>query len=125
MNIALWIINVLLGILFIFAGQMKLHPTPEMVQGFTGMGYSAGFIMFIGVCEVLGGIGALIPRTRFWATTLLIPIMIGATYTHLSTHTMDKGVAAPVALVLLCISSWGRRDERGRIFAKGGLFTGV
>jgi uncharacterized membrane protein YphA (DoxX/SURF4 family) len=89
MNIALWIIQVLLALLFLFAGGTKLVLPIETL---TSMGspnqidLPGLLIRFIGVCEVLGAIGLILPgllRTRPDLTPLaaagLVIIMIGAT----------------------------------------------
>jgi hypothetical protein len=83
MNIALWIIQVLLAALFLFAGGMKLVLTLEQMAG--PVAFPLWFLRFIGVCEVLGGLGLILPgllRIRKGLTPLaacgLVPIMIGA-----------------------------------------------
>lgn len=89
MNIVLWIIQVLLALLFLFAGGTKLVLPIDVL---TGMGspnqvHLPGlFVRFIGVCEVLGGLGLILPgllRIRPGLTALaaagLVIIMIGAT----------------------------------------------
>ena len=84
MNIALWIVQVLLAGLFIFAGGFKLMlPIDELVKQ---SGMSAWFIRFISIAELLGGIGLLLPGLtgiKPWLTPLaaagLVVIMIGAT----------------------------------------------
>lgn len=84
MNIALWIIQALLAALFLFAGGMKLiTPIEEMTKQIAMPGW---FLRFIGVAEVLGAIGLILPwllRIRPKLTPLaaagLTIIMIGAT----------------------------------------------
>jgi|ERR1043166_2287635 uncharacterized membrane protein YphA (DoxX/SURF4 family) len=85
MNIALWIVQVLLGALFVFSGVMKfVMPVAEMTKDMPGM--PGWFLHFIGVAEVLGGLGLVLPglfRVRTGLTPLaaagLVIIMIGAT----------------------------------------------
>ncbi|MGH9932365.1 MAG: DoxX family protein [Pyrinomonadaceae bacterium] len=84
MNITLWIVQVLLAALFVFAGVMKfVMPVDEMV-GQTGL--PGPFFWFIGAVEILGGLGLVLPgllRIRTGLTPLaaagLFIIMIGAT----------------------------------------------
>ena len=86
MNIALWIVQILLALLFIFlAGIPKvLTPYEEMAKQMP-VAFPHWFILFIGVCEILGGVGLVLP----WALKikpgltplaawLLLVIMIGA-----------------------------------------------
>jgi hypothetical protein len=84
MNRALWIVQGLLSALFIFGGAMKLMiPIEEMTAQ---MPLPGPFIQFIGVAEILGGLGLVLP----WALRILpgltplaasglVIIMIGAT----------------------------------------------
>src|SRR6185437_10895813 len=90
-TITLWILSGLLAALFLFAGGFKLVK-PEMAKaGFVQMGYAAWFAIFIGVCEVLGGIGVLIPRVAGLAAACLSVIMAGAVYTVVSHHLPGGG----------------------------------
>jgi hypothetical protein len=84
MNIALWMVQVLLAALFLFAGGMKLVlPIEEMTKEIALPGW---FLRFIGVAEVLGALGLILPGLFGQKTALtpvaaacLIIIMIGAT----------------------------------------------
>jgi hypothetical protein len=59
MNYALWILQVLLGLLFVFAGGMKLVlPIEDMTRDIALPGL---FIRFIGVAELAGGLGLILP----------------------------------------------------------------
>jgi DoxX-like family len=85
LNAALWIIQGLLALLFLFAGGVKLIlPIAAMAKQVALPGW---FLHFIGVAEVLGGIGLVLPgitRIRTGLTSLaasgLVIIMIGATW---------------------------------------------
>ncbi len=84
MNIALWIIQVLLALLFLFAGAMKfIMPVEEMTKQMP-VAIPGLFLHFIGVCEVLGGLGLILPmllRIKPWLTPIaaagLVILMIG------------------------------------------------
>jgi len=82
--IALWATQIILALLFLFAGVMKfVVPVEEMTKGSSLPG---SFFHFIGVMEVLGGIGLILPSlfrilpvlTPITACALVI-IMVGAT----------------------------------------------
>jgi len=83
-HVALWIVQVLLAALFVFAGGMKLvMPIEEMTKQIAMPG---AFLRFIGVAEVLGGLGLVLPGlVGIWtgltplAAAGLVIIMIGAT----------------------------------------------
>jgi hypothetical protein len=84
MNYALWIVQGLLALLFLFAGGMKLVLPLEKLAG--PIPLPGLFLRFIGVAEVLGALGLILPgllRIRPGLTPLaaagLVIIMIGAT----------------------------------------------
>ena len=87
MKKTLWTIQILLALLFLFAGGSKfVMPVDQMTQGMPAALASGPFIHFIGVCEVLGGLGLVLPgllRIKPGLTPLaasgLVIIMIGAT----------------------------------------------
>ncbi|HEV8641203.1 MAG TPA: DoxX family protein [Methylomirabilota bacterium] len=84
MTYALWIVQGLLALLFLFAGGMKLVLPLEKLAGPVPL--PGLFLRFIGVAEVLGAVGLILPgllRIRPGLTPLaaagLVIIMIGAT----------------------------------------------
>jgi len=81
---ALWFVQILLAFLFLCAGGMKLA-LPIQALGMPFL-LPAVFVHFIGMCEVLGALGLLLPgvlRIRTELTPLaalgLTTIMVGAT----------------------------------------------
>jgi uncharacterized membrane protein YphA (DoxX/SURF4 family) len=62
MNIALWIVQVLLAGMFGMAGTMKTFSV-EKVRGMMpwAKDSSTAFIRFIGISELLGGLGMILP----------------------------------------------------------------
>jgi hypothetical protein len=83
-NVTLWVIQGLLAALFLFAGSMKLILPIEAMAGPVAL--PGWFLRFIGVAEVAGAIGLILPwltrirplLTPFAAGGLVI-IMVGAT----------------------------------------------
>ena len=59
-RIALWVIQGLLAALFLFAGGFKLA-TPVSELSRVAAPLSGTFLKFIGVCEVLGALGLVLP----------------------------------------------------------------
>jgi uncharacterized membrane protein YphA (DoxX/SURF4 family) len=115
MNVALWIIQALLAALFIFAGGMKLVLPLDKLTGPVPMPVSGLFLRFIGVCELLGGLGLILPsllRIRPGLTPLaavgLVIIMIGATWITLSTMDMASAVVPFVVGILAAFVAYGR-----------------
>jgi uncharacterized membrane protein YphA (DoxX/SURF4 family) len=108
MNILLWIIQVLLALLFIFSGSMKFAITVEQLNE-QPVFLPRIFLDFIGVCEILGGIGLILPAllrikpslTPLAAAGLAI-IVAGATVITLMGPM--KGLAlVPFITCVLCI----------------------
>ena len=119
-NRTLWGVQGLLAALFLFAGGMKLATPIEVLAMMSP--FPGEFIRFIGVCEVLGALGLVLPgllRVRRELTPLaaagLVAIMSGAT---LSTLAVGGGAMAllPLAIGLLAAAvAYGRRQALGQI----------
>lgn len=114
LNAILWTAQVLLALLFVFAGGMKLVAPPEMLKG-PGIQFPLLFLRFIGVCELAGGLGLILPgllRIRTGLTPLaaagLVVIMIGATATTLIGG-MGAGAVVPLFVGILAAGiAYGR-----------------
>ena len=118
MNVLLWILQVLLALLFLFAGGTKLimsaealsqPATPNQVM------LPVWFIRFIGVFEFLGGLGLLLPgllKTRQYLTPLaalgLSIIMIGAVVFTVIGGAISVAVVNVVILLLLLFIAYAR-----------------
>ena len=97
-NVVLWVVQGLLAALFLFAGGMKLVLPIEALAGQIAL--PGLFMRFIGVAEVAGALGLVLPsllriqpRLTPVAASGLIIIMIGAT--------IITGIAGPVAMALV------------------------
>jgi hypothetical protein len=108
MNVVLWIIQVLLALLFLFAGVTKLIlPIEEMTKQMVMPGL---FLRFLGVVEVLGALGLILPglfRIKTWLTPLasvgLTIIVVGATVITLK---IGGGASAMIPLVTALLSAF-------------------
>lgn len=117
MNILLWILQILLALLFLFAGVSKfLMPADEMAKNLPPY-LSMNFIYFIGVCEILGGLGLVIPwatgikpRLTPLAAVLLVVIMIGAVVTSLAGG-IAMAIMPFVVGLLLAFVAYGRSRQ--------------
>ena len=113
MTYALWIIQVLLALLFVFAGGMKLVlPLDKLAGPFPLPG---PFLRFIGAAELLGGLGLILPaalRIRPGLTPLaaagLVIIMIGATVITLLGREFGGAAISFVVGVLAVFVAYGR-----------------
>jgi uncharacterized membrane protein YphA (DoxX/SURF4 family) len=118
MNVALWVVQALLALLFLFAGGTKLVLPIEVL---TSMGspnqvhLPSLLIRFIGVCEVVGALGLILPGllrikpglTPLAATGLVI-IMIGATVLTLIGDGIVPALFPLVVGILLAFVAYGR-----------------
>jgi hypothetical protein len=110
MNIALWVLQGLLAFIMLAAGGMKVASPKAKLTANPRMAWANDFsetqIKLIGLAEVLGGIGLIVP----WATHILpiltptaaaclAVIMLGAAATHIK----RKEPPAPAVLALLCV----------------------
>jgi hypothetical protein len=115
MNRVLWVVQVLLALLFLFAGAMKfVMPVEAMTKGMPAAFSSSTFIHFIGVCEVLGGIGLSLPALlrikpvlTIWAAVGLLIIMIGAVVLVLPLG-MAMAAFPFITALLLAFVTYGR-----------------
>jgi hypothetical protein len=118
MNIVLWIIQVLLALLFLFAGGTKLVlPIETLTQmGSPNQIVMPGwFIRFIGVFEVLGALGLILPgvfKTRQYLTSLaavgLAIIMAGAVAVTIMGDGVFMAITPFVTLLLLLFVAYAR-----------------
>ena len=116
MHISLWVVQVLLALAFGMAGFSKVSLSlTEMAAN--GMGFvnhtSETMVRFIGVAELLGALGLILPAalrikpilTPIAAVGIAV-IMILATKEHLS---QNEPIIANVILFLLAVFvAWGR-----------------
>jgi uncharacterized membrane protein YphA (DoxX/SURF4 family) len=109
MNIALWIVQGLLAFAFIASGGMKVFAyekyTAMAEKKNTPMSLSRGLITFIGIAEIAGSLGIVLPMATniapwlsLWAAIGLAIIMLLAIGFHARRH---ESVAVPVILFLL------------------------
>jgi hypothetical protein len=113
MNGALWIVQGLLAALFLFAGGLKLVlPIEEMTKEIPLPGW---FLRFIGVAEVFGALGLILPgllRIRPGLAPLaaagLVIIMIGATVVTLAAGDVAAALMPLVVGVLAAFVAYGR-----------------
>jgi uncharacterized membrane protein YphA (DoxX/SURF4 family) len=83
-RIAVWGGAIFLAVAFVAVGVSKLEGASAMrwAERFAHWGYPANAQYVVGVFEILGGIGVLIPRWRRAASLILGALMMGALCTH-------------------------------------------
>ncbi|SFW52693.1 DoxX family protein [Chitinophaga sancti] len=111
LNPLLWILQVVLAILFIYSGYLKLFtPIARQAAMYPWTGQVAPvFLRFMGVIDLLGGIGILIPFTRIYAASGIVLLMISAAVFHITRGEASViGFNIAVAIVAGFIA-WGRK----------------
>ncbi len=113
----LWGLQVFLGVFFIVASAgPKLVGEATAVQSFDDMGAAPWFRYFIGLVELAGGIGPLVPRLAGAAAAGLALLMVGAAITQAFILHGGALVITPVVLFALFVFLvWGRRAAIGRL----------
>lgn len=114
-NALLWTLQVLLAVLFLFAGTMKLvSPIDEMARM---SGLPGGFLLFIGAAELAGGLGLVLPgllRVRRALTPLaaagLVLVMVGAVVVSALRMGVASAAVPLVVSALLVLVVRGRLD---------------
>jgi uncharacterized membrane protein YphA (DoxX/SURF4 family) len=118
MNLALWIIAIVLAVAFAGSGLMKLVvPKDKLVTAGQGWAqdYSPTNIRLIGLVEILGAVGLVLPAAVHIAP-ILVPlaavglalVMVGAIVVH-ARRKEPMNIAVNVVLIALAVVvAWGR-----------------
>ena len=118
MDIALWIVQILLAVIFLLTGFMKLSRSKEAVVagGMHAMeSYTPSSIRLIGLLEILGALGLILPSLTGilpWLTPLaaigLALTMVGALITHASRREYPNMIVNLILLSLALFVAYGR-----------------
>jgi hypothetical protein len=113
MNKSLWVIQGLLALLFIFSGVMKLVLPIEAMTA--QMAFPGWFLRFIGIAEVLGGLGLILPgifKFKPMLTPLaalgLVIIMVGAVVVTIMSMSVVTAIFPFVVGILAGFVGYGR-----------------
>jgi uncharacterized membrane protein len=109
MNIGLWIVQGILCVLFLGSGGMKVFAYRKYKEGVgRGLSFSKGLVMFIGISELAGALGLILPMASGVAPMLtplaaagLGIIMLLATGYHLK-----RKEPVSMTIVLLVLSAF-------------------
>jgi uncharacterized membrane protein YphA (DoxX/SURF4 family) len=112
METALWIVQVLLAAIFLLTGMTKLtQPRQKMAAGPMRWAADVTDAQFrtIGLLEVLGAIGLILPAALGIAPLLtplaavgLVVVMVGAIYTHVRYDESER-LAVPIVVLTLAV----------------------
>lgn len=113
----LWTVQILLALLFLFAGGVKLVMPLAPVALLTGL--PVAFLRSIAVAEILGALGLILPgllRVRRELTPLaavgLVGVMTGAVTITVATQGLRPALVPAVVAVVLLTVIRGRRQWR-------------
>lgn len=114
MNIGLWILQTLMGLFFILAsGAPKLLLPPEALPMPIPLPYA--FLIFIGVAELAGGLGLILPgalKIQPWLTPLaaagLTLVALGGMGYQLAAGETGNAIFALVFAALTAFIAYGR-----------------
>ena len=111
--VALWVAQAVLALQLASGGVLKLIGDAAMVDLFTDIGAGQWFRYAVGLVELVGAVGLLIPRLCGLAALGVTALLVGATVTNIAI-----GVAPWLPLFLLLVAAtvaYARRSEiRGR-----------
>jgi uncharacterized membrane protein YphA (DoxX/SURF4 family) len=82
-NYTVWILQIILGLLFMAAGVGKFLGASFWEKRFSDWGYPDHLYLFVGGLEVLAAVLLFIPRWSLYAASTLVVVMIGAVATHI------------------------------------------
>ena len=120
LHITLWIVQVLLAAMLLWAAGMKLfQPVSQLAQQWPWTGQVAPVLVrFTGIIDLLAGFGLILPtllriRPRLTALTalLVIVLMITATIFHISRGEASVTGVNIVFAVMAAFVAWGRNKR--------------
>ena len=114
MNIVLWVLQVLLALAFLAHGGLLLFP-PAAIAEQMNASLPRWFQVFLGVAEVLAGVGLTLPgftRIQPWlvsgAAAGIMIVMISATVFHLIRGEVSSALTTVVLLAMATFVAYAR-----------------
>jgi uncharacterized membrane protein YphA (DoxX/SURF4 family) len=112
LNIALWIAQILLAAMYGMAGGMKTFRTAKTKEQFPwAKNRSEGFVRFVGISELLGALGLILPIITGLMPWLTVLAAVGLTLIQLlaifTEHLPKKEYnVIPINVLLIAISAF-------------------
>jgi hypothetical protein len=106
-----WIVSMLPVLMLVMSGVMKLLKPPDVIDGFTKLGYDPNLALGLAIVELTCTALYVFPRTAVLGAILLTGYLGGAVATHVR---VGDAYVIPIVLGVL---AWGRlylRDGRIR-----------
>ena len=113
--VVLWVAQIALAAMFLFAGGSKLAGAPAMVTLFNAIGLGQWFRYVTGAIEMSAAVALLIPSAALFGAILLVPTMIGAATANVF---LGQSPAPPLVLLLVAAAvAWARRHQLEGVFS--------
>ena len=115
-NVSLWVAQISLAAMFLMAGIMKtITPIEELGKNMTWVQEMPALIRFIGVSEVLGALGLVLPsllkiqpKLTAVAAIGIGVIMVLAIGLHIMQNELSSAVVCVVIAAIAAFIAWGR-----------------
>jgi uncharacterized membrane protein len=117
MNVAVWVLQIVLALAFLLAGVTKVSQPRQKLAASMGWveDFSNSGVRTIGVLEILGGVGLLLPAVTGVATVLvplaavgLALLMVLAAATHRRRGELPMIGINAILLLLAVVVAWAR-----------------
>lgn len=117
MNVALWVLQGLAAVLFLMAGSQKaFRPVDVLAKQWEWVGtVPPHFVRFLGVSELLGAVGlivptatAIFPQLSIAAALGLAVVMVSATALHVSRREYRQCAVTLAILATVLVVAYGR-----------------
>ena len=105
-NASLWLAALISASVFFVAAVAKLAGSMDLQ--FEAWGYDGRLALIVGLLELFGALGLLLPRTAGWAALGLSVLMLGAIGTHVASGDPIAALLPAGMLGLLALVLWGR-----------------
>jgi hypothetical protein len=119
MTIALWIVEGLLGLIFVITGSFKFFQTKEKVIASGGSwaeDFKPGIIKIVAGIELISGLLVIIPRLfghghylTFISAACIALIMIGSIYLHIRRKEFQHAIINLVFLLMALFVAYAAR----------------
>ena len=122
-TVVTWVLRAGLAAVFAAAGLAKLAGEPAMVELFADVGAGSWLRYLVGVLEVAGAVGLLVPRLAGAAALGLVALMIGATVTNLLVLQTSPVLTVVLGLAAAAVARarTGRRVQGQRVAGTAGV----
>lgn len=120
MNIILWILQGVIAVVFLMAGGMKMTQSKEFLKEKVGDWIDPvdiKVLKLIGLLEVLGAVGVIVPMA-FGFMPMLVPLaaiglaltMVGASFVHLQRKEYKEVAINLILLLMIGVVAVGRME---------------